>query len=262
MRVDWAALPEAVMAGITDRVGGGHAVSAGAGDHAEFAATVGGSGGKVFVKASRTDFGVRALRYELLVSEAVDQTFSPAVEWHFVAAGWLVVGFEHCDGPHADLSPGSTDLDLLDAALRELAETPAPDVPLFTPKGRLGFAHPTMDGASLIHTDLGPANLIVTAGGLRIVDWAFATRAAPWLELVLLVPWLIGSGHTPERAEAWTARFPAWGDIPAGVLDGFVSDNAAKWASKAGQNPSAWVHDLAGWTSRWAAHRRRERRPT
>jgi hypothetical protein len=29
------------------------------------------------------------------------------VEWHFETGGWLVVGFEHCAGPHADLSPGS-----------------------------------------------------------------------------------------------------------------------------------------------------------
>ncbi|MEU4473185.1 hypothetical protein [Micromonospora sp. NPDC023888] len=35
-------------------------------------------------------------------------------------------------------------------------------MPLFSPKVRLGFGHPAMDGDRLAHTDLGPANLIVT----------------------------------------------------------------------------------------------------
>ena len=69
------------------------------------------------------------------------------------------------------------------------------------------------------------ANLIVTPDGLRIVDWAFMTKAAPWAELALLVQWLIGSGHTPEQAEAWLARFPAWQEINAEVLDDFASRN-------------------------------------
>jgi hypothetical protein len=95
----------------------------------------------VFVKAAHTDLGVRSLRFELRVSEAVSGSYSPAVEWHFEAAGWLVVGFEHCEGPHADLSPESPDLDLLSNALEMLGQTP-PDVPLFSPKGRLGFDPP------------------------------------------------------------------------------------------------------------------------
>ncbi|WP_244933263.1 phosphotransferase [Micromonospora tulbaghiae] len=58
-----------------------------------------------------------------------------------------------------------------------------------------------MDDEMLIHSDLNPANLIVTPHGLRIVDWAWATKAAPWVELALLVQWLIGSGHSAEQAE-------------------------------------------------------------
>lgn len=69
------------------------------------------------------------------------------------------------------------------------------------PASPLGFAHPAMDDEMLIHSDLNPANLIVTPHGLRIVDWAWATKAAPWVELALLVQWLIGSGHSAEQAE-------------------------------------------------------------
>ena len=259
MRIDWAALPEAVKTEIARRVGGvPEVIPASSGDHAEIAATVTATAGKVFVKAASSEFGVRSLRYELLVSTAVPLSCSPAVEWAFESDGWLVIGFEHCEGPHADLSPGSPDLDLLEVAAKELGATPAPDLPLFSPAGRLGFAHPAMEGNALVHTDLGPANLIVTPRGLRIVDWAFTTKAAAWVELAMLVPWLIGSGHAPEQAEAWLTRFPAWQEINAEVLDEFASMNAAKWSAKAGQTTVRWMHDLAVWTGRWSTYRRKK----
>jgi hypothetical protein len=189
------------------------------------------------------------------VSETVSGSHPPVVRWHFETAGWLVVGFEHCAGPHADLSPGSPDLDRLGEALTTLGKTPAPDMPLFSPKARLGFEHHAMDGNKLVHTDLGPANLIVTPGGLRIVDWAMAVRAAPWLELAMLAQWLIGSGNTPGQAEEWLAQFPAWGETAPEVLDDFATRNAAKWALKVQPSTPAWMRDLADWTGRWSDHR-------
>jgi hypothetical protein len=257
MRIDWAALPEAVTNEVADRAGGAHIIPATTGDHAEIAATVTGTNGKVFVKAAHTDFGVRSLRFELRVSEAVNGPNSPAVEWHFETSGWLVVGFEHCEGPHAGLSPASPDLDLLGEALTRLGKTPAPDVPLFSPPVRLGFEHPAMAGDTLVHTDLGSANLIVTERGLRIVDWAMATKAAPWVELAMLMPWLISAGHTPEQAEQWLARHPAWWLADPEVLDYFATKNAQKWASKSAGSAAGWMRDLAGWTSQWAAYRHR-----
>ncbi|MFG1995642.1 phosphotransferase [Actinoplanes sp. NPDC048988] len=257
MRIDWTALPEAVTTEIADRVGGTHVTPATTGDHAEMAATVTGTNGRVFVKAASTDFGVRSLRFELRVSEAISGPLSPAVLWHFEAADWLVVGYEHCEGPHADLSPGSPDLDLLGEALTVLGETPTPDVPLFSPKARLGFEHSTMNGDTLVHTDLCPANLIVTPHGLQIVDWAMAAKAAPWVELAMLTPWLISAGHTPEQAEQWLARHPAWQSADPGVLDYFATKNAEKWASKSARSTAAWMHDLAAWTAKWSTYRLR-----
>ncbi len=236
MRIDWTALPEAVTKEVADRIGGTHAIPASTGDHAEIAATVTGTNGTVFVKAAHSDFGIRSLRFELRVSEAISWPSSPAVRWHFETAGWLAVGFEHCDGPHADLSPGSPDLGLLSEALEVLGKTQAPDVGLFSPKARLGFEHPAMDGDTLVHTDLGPANLIVTPRGLRIVDWAMATKA-------------------PKQAETWLAQQSAWRKVDSSVLDDFATKNAEKWALKASQNTAGWMHDLADWTGRWSTYR-------
>ena len=258
MRSDWTALPTAVVDGIADRVGRPfEVVPAPAGDHAELASAVTGPEGAVFVKAAASA-GVQSLRYELtatLAAAKVTDT-APAVRWHFEADGWLVVGTELLHGPHPDLSPGSADLDLVAATLKGLQEAPALGGPWFTPAGRLGWEHPAMDGTMLVHTDLNPTNLIVTADGLRIVDWAYATKAAPWVELALLVQWLIGAGHTAGQAEEWLSQFPAWDAIGPDVLDGFAEHNAAKWATKAQRQHLRWVHDLADWTGVWAAHRR------
>ena len=111
-------------------------------------------------------------------------------------------------------------------------DTDPPGETWFTPAARLGFAHPAMDGGTLIHSDLNPANLIVTPLGLRIVDWAWATKAAAWVELAVLIPWLTGSGHSAEQAEKWIAQRPAWTATDRLVLDDFASRNATKWATQ------------------------------
>ncbi|WP_341273912.1 phosphotransferase family protein [Krasilnikovia cinnamomea] len=103
-----------------------------------------------------------------------------------------------------------------------------------------------MAGGTFVHSDLNPANLIVTADGLRIVDWAWATKAASWVELALLVQWLIGGGHDPEQAEDWLARFPAWTQTDPEIMDEFAARNAAKWSAKSQQSPHEWVYDLCG----------------
>ncbi|WP_238490958.1 phosphotransferase family protein [Actinoplanes flavus] len=126
---------------------------------------------------------------------------------------------------------------------------------MLTPKGRLGFEHPAMAGTALLHTDLTAANLIVTPRGLRLVDWAMATRGAPWIELAMLVPWLIAAGHTAEQAEHWLSRNPVWVVTKPALLDYFASKNAAKWQLKSRQSSAGWMHDLADWTARWADYR-------
>jgi hypothetical protein len=144
------------------------------------------------------------------------------------------------------------------ATLRELGETPAPGGRAwFSPAARRGFAHPAMPGETFVHTDLNPANLIVSPDGLRVVDWAFATRAAPWVELALLVQWLIGSGHAPEVAEEWMARCPTWGATNPEVLDAVRVEERREVVAQ-GTAEHCAVGDLSAWTGEWSAYRRTE----
>ncbi|GGM25370.1 hypothetical protein [Micromonospora yangpuensis] len=260
MRRGWNVLPEDVTTAIAERLGDVlDVVPACHGDHAEVAAAVVGRGGRVFVKAASRDMGVRSLRYEVAATRAVGGC-APTVLWDFESAGWLVVGTEYLEGPHPVLSPGSPDLELLAVGLTALQETPAPEGTWYDPAARCGFELPAMAGRMLVHSDLNPTNLIVTAGGLRIMDWAYTTRAASWVELALLVPWLIGGGHTPrcrdvtdeQHSSAWAMRRDASLDYWKRVTDAAPppaaaapTTSTARWATLRSMPVTTGVDRLA-----------------
>lgn len=52
-------------------------------------------------------------------------------------------------------------------------------------------------GDSLIHFDLRADNLLLTATGVRFLDWPWACRAAAWVDLVGLLPSVAMQGGPP-----------------------------------------------------------------
>lgn len=122
---------------------------------------------------------------------------APALRWQVETAGWNLLGFEVLDGHHADYAPGSPDLPEVATLLHRLGETPCPGIELRHAEQRLEHyaAHPDhlrfFAGTHLLHTDLNNANVLVgdhaTQGDrARLVDWAWATRGAAWLDMRLL----------------------------------------------------------------------------
>jgi Ser/Thr protein kinase RdoA (MazF antagonist) len=112
-------------------------------------------------------------------------------------------------------------------------------------------------GDALLHTDLNSDNFLITGDGRAyLVDWAFAARGAAFVELGLLIPWLLKAGHTPRQAEAWVAQFPSWADADPAHIDLFSVAFAARWAQHTSrENPEDWVLLHAELTRRWAEHR-------
>src|SRR2546421_4787175 len=95
-----------------------------------------------------------------------------------------------------------------------LGEVPCPDVGLRHAGQRLEhYAAKASDldyfaGDALLHTDLNNANVLVDETA-RLVDWAWATRGAPWLDAGYWIVWLMAAGdHAPESAEQWARRIP------------------------------------------------------
>jgi len=88
------------------------------------------------------------------------------------------------------------------------------------------------------------------------VDWTFAGRGAAFLELALLIPWLLKADHTPTKAEQWASQFPAWTTTAPATIDLFARAFADKWQANLATNREAWALEHATAAQRWASHRR------
>lgn len=264
MRGEARGLPAEVRALVEAETGSiAEVVPAAKGDHADVACGLDTEAGWVFVKAARKPADrdgpeVMSLRREATVNPAV-RAFGPRLRWQAETDRWLALGFDHVEGRRADFAPGSPDLDALVKIVHAIQDEPCPDVPVLSAerRWRKHAADPgAFGGGGLLHTDLNEDNLIITEDGdAFVVDWAFATRGAAWLEPMMLMPWLIGAGHEPAEAEAWAARFPSWTQASADVLDAFTAGLATYWRDIAEARPEAWITHHSDRISRWAAYR-------
>ncbi|TDB82902.1 hypothetical protein E1264_30550 [Actinomadura sp. KC216] len=88
------------------------------------------------------------------------------------------------------------------------------------------------------------------------MDWAFVSRGAAWLELAMLMPWLLKAGHSPSEAETWVSQFPSWEQAAAADIDCFASAFARQWRTASQTRDDSWIHLHADLTRRWDDHRR------
>ncbi|MCP3804005.1 phosphotransferase [Allokutzneria sp. A3M-2-11 16] len=143
---------------------------------------------------------------------------------------WLLPGYEHITGRHADFSPGSADLPLIAETVASL-HRPAPEgtrsfaerlraisawarlradppadllewqrerLDLFAEMEREAIKE--VDGDALVHSDLHPLNFLISSK-VHVIDWAWACRAAPWVDHELLALRLVIAGREPTPTE-------------------------------------------------------------
>ncbi|MEU8999817.1 aminoglycoside phosphotransferase [Streptomyces caniferus] len=241
-------------------------VEASEGFNSEIAARVTSATGTWHIKGLRADHP-RAWTQRREASIAPFLTgVAPALRWRVETGGWDLLGFDVLEGRHADYAPGSPDLQEVAALLCRLAGTPRPDIGLRHAEQRLEryAAHPNdlrfFAGDHLLHTDLNNANVLVntrTSQGdqARLVDWAWATRGAAWLDAGYWVIWLIASGHTPASAERWAAETPAWHTAPVEGIAAFAAANRNVWEEISTADPDPWTVRLAAAAATWHDHR-------
>jgi hypothetical protein len=270
MRVDRTDLPAKLRAAIETETGPIRAAEpASTGNHADIASTLHGRDRVTFVKAARRlspeEDGpeVRSLRWEAAVNPYVTE-FAPRLRWKVEAGGWLALGFDHIDGRKADYTPGSPDLPMLAKVLHALQSTPGPGAVRLRAERRWATDADDvsrMSGDALLHTDLNEDNLIITPdGGAFLVDWAFVSRGAAWIEPALLILWLLKAGHTPAQAEQWVTQFPSWHEAGAPTIDMFSRILAERWRHNSVRNPAPWAVEHAAAAERWAHHRAEDAR--
>jgi hypothetical protein len=183
---------------------------------------------------------------------------APRLCWQVETGGWNLLGFEVIDGRPVDYSPGSTDLPKLRDTLGLLGQIPCPDLPLKHAEQRWSAFSDSpglFAGAALLHTELSPGNVLITETSAHLVDWAWPTRGASWIDPACAVVWLIAFGHTPADAEQWAEQLPAWHTATPTHLAAFAQAQHTMWAAIAKDHPDAWLLRVTQGAHRWAEHR-------
>jgi len=265
MRLQWEDLPAATREAVEARTGPIYAAAtADKGLNSEIAATLDTGAGRIFVKGMNTDHPRAWTQDREATINPFVAPLAPRLFWQIDDGTWDLLGFEHLDGRPADYRPQSDDLPLVAEAIITLSGVRAPvDLELKHIEQRLAdYIDDPADagllrGETLLHTDWHPDNVLIVDNAARVVDWAWPTRGAAWIDAACWVVWLTSAGHTPADAEQWAAKTPSWSTAPRRALDVFATAQERLWAGIAADAPDiAWIQDLAAAASRWAAYRR------
>src|ERR1700690_2789965 len=264
-RTDWAELAEPVRHAIAARTGPVlSARTAAGGSNSAIAMFVRTALGIVFVKGLRTDQpGVVTQGRESMINPHV-LSVSPRLHWHInEVEGWNLLGFDHVTGHHADYPPGSPDLAKVIAAMRRLGQIRCPDLPVKQADQRWAAyvdnprALDLLRGDALLHTDYNPLNILINERGAHIIDWAWPTRGAAFIDPACLVLQLIAAGHTPVQAEMLAAQAPAWNQAAKQAIDIFAVASSRLWSEIAAGDPRPWKCHMSAIAEQWVQHRHR-----
>jgi len=261
-RTDWDQLSLPVRAAVERRTGPVRAArTAPAGKNSALAALLSTDYGAVFVKGLHADDPrVVSQEREAAVSPHV-APLSPRLLWQTEVDGWNLLGFHAAPGRHADYAPDSADLPKVVDAMRRLALLRCPALPQLKRAEQRWAAYvddtdlPLLRGDTLLHTDYSPDNVLVHGPAARLIDWAWPTLGAGFIDPSCLAVRLIFAGHPPERAEAHVGTVPAWQHAPARGIDVFASALARMWSQIASTDPTPWKQRMADSARAWQAHR-------
>jgi len=264
LQIDYEALPALVREVVAERTGEVRSArSAEAGTNSTLAALLDTESGAVFIKGLPKDHrGARAQQREAAVAPFVTEV-SPRLLWHAELEGWNLLGFEAVQGGrHADYAPGSDDVPKILALLDKLHKAPCPPVPMLSAERRWAdlLDDPAeakhFAGTSLLHTDWNRFNVLVTGRRAWLLDWAWATRGAAFIDTALFIPRLIAAGHTPAQAEGWAEKSAAWQSADQGAVTLFALAAARHLRHLANSDPMGqWRRPMVEASQCWAAYR-------
>jgi hypothetical protein len=264
-RFEWHDLPERVRAAVEDASGAViKAEGATEGLNSHLAAVLYTASGALFLKGIRTDHpAVVAQQREAMINPYV-RTVSPELLWRTEVDGWNLLAFECVEGRHADYAPGSSDLPEVVEVLTELGHICAPELLLKVAEQR--WAEYVDDpaelellaGGTLLHTDISPFNILITSGPARVIDWAWPTRGAGFIDPCYFAIRLMAAGHTPAEAEGWAGQVPTWQAACREAIDTFATVSARLWGEIAQHAPGdPWKQRMGLVAEAWRTYRLR-----
>lgn len=264
-RTAWDALPVAARLAVEARTGPVNAADTAAdGVMSHLACVLHIEAGRVFVKGTRIDDSAAwVYRREAEVTQCAP--LAPRPLWQLEAGGWLLCGYEYVHGRHPDFSPGSPDIEVLLGALATMSAVAWPESVKKKPLAkRWGALLPrdrqsALDGRTLAHTDISALNMLITANGLLVLDWALAAPAPAWADTAFTALRLVHAGHSPSRAEKLVRRVPAYRDAAPDAVTTFAEAVHAVWAERERVDPLPHRAALTAAAREWAAFRRGKR---
>ena len=262
-RSDWNDLSQAVRDLVQARTGpvlAARTVPAGLNSH--LAAVLDTIDGPLFIKGVRTDHpGVVRQHREAMINPYV-QPLAPRLRWQAEGAGWNLLAFAYIAGArHADYSPGSADLAAVVQVINRLRQIRCPDLPVKRAEQRwAAYLDNDTDlallaGTTLLHTDFNPLNVLMTADGTWIIDWAWPTRGAAFIDPACFLLRLMLSGHTAAQAEVWAQQCTSWGKTPDKAINVFAIACARLYDEIAREDPQPWKKHFAAVAHDWADYR-------
>ncbi len=256
-------LPAEARQAVADKTGTVHAArTADGGLNSGIAAFLDTGSGTVFVKGIPADHAqAPAQRREAAINPHLPRA-CPRMYWHLEAGGWDLLGYEVLVRRHADYSPGSPDLRLVAAAVADLQDVTAPhDIAIKAAEQRWAAYAPTgtadlFAGDTLLHTDLAPHNVLVDQRA-HIIDWAWPTRGAAWIDPAVLILRLMEAGHSAPAANEWACEhFPSWRAAPHPAVLAFSRASATAWDEIARSDPQGWKKEMSrhahDWVTFWS----------
>jgi len=114
---------------------------------------------------------------------------------------------------------------------------------------------PMLRGDTLLHTDYASDNILIDGSDASLIDWAWPTFGAAFIDPSCLIVRLVLAGHTPAQAEACVAETAAWQDAPTYAVDVFARGLTTMWAEIADADPTPWKRKMAASARSWLAHR-------
>ncbi|MER6616288.1 aminoglycoside phosphotransferase [Streptomyces xantholiticus] len=263
-RVHWNDLPEPARNAIIERTGPVQKVeTAQGGANSGFAARVHTASDVIFVKGMpATHSQMPTQRREAAINPYLPAA-SPTLLWNVQEGGWDLLAYECILARHADYTPGSPDLPLVAAALGELQAIDGPSLASVKEAPTrwatyLGGDAELLAGTTLLHTDLAPHNVLITDRA-HLIDWAWPTRGAAWIDPAVLILRLMEVGHTAQDADRWAGRFRSWATAPSVAVAAFSRANMRVWAEIVSHDPLPWKQHMAEAAREWTAYW--ERRP-
>lgn len=102
-----------------------------------------------------------------------------------------------------------------------------------------------LDGDALRHTDFNPLNVLLGLDRVWIIDWAWPTRGAAFIDAACLLIRAMAAGHDADQAEALAYLCPGWQQAPSVAIDIFALVSARLHGEIARNDPQPFKQRLA-----------------